>query len=63
MDWSDLAYFAFVAAVVILMMRGCGGGMCGRAIEVATIRQATNSVVMITLGRRHRSRERVVRAT
>lgn len=29
MDWSNLAYFAFVAAVFILMMRGCGGGMCG----------------------------------
>ena len=29
MDWSNLAYFAFVAAFVILMMRGCGGGMCG----------------------------------
>jgi hypothetical protein len=28
-DWSNLAYFAFLAAVVILMMRGCGGGMCG----------------------------------
>jgi hypothetical protein len=28
-DWSDFAYFAFVAAAVILMMRGCGGGMCG----------------------------------
>ena len=29
MDWSNLAYFAVVAAFVILMMRGCGGGMCG----------------------------------
>ena len=29
MDWNTLAYFAFVAAFVILMMRGCGGGMCG----------------------------------
>lgn len=30
MDWSsNLAHFAFVAAVVILMMRGCGGGACG----------------------------------
>jgi hypothetical protein len=28
-DWSNLAYLAFVAAFVILMMRGCGGGMCG----------------------------------
>ena len=29
MDWNNLAYFAFVAAFVILMMRRCGGGMCG----------------------------------
>ena len=29
MDWSDLAYLAFVGAVVILMMRGCGSGICG----------------------------------
>jgi hypothetical protein len=28
-DWSNLAYFAFLAAVVILMMRGCSGGVCG----------------------------------
>jgi hypothetical protein len=27
--WSNLAYFALLAAFVILMMRGCGGGMCG----------------------------------
>jgi len=29
MDWSNLAYFAFLAALVILMMRGCGASMCG----------------------------------
>lgn len=29
MDWSNLAYFAMLAAFVIPMMRGCGGGMCG----------------------------------
>ena len=29
MDWNNLAYFAFVTVFVILMMRGCGGGMCG----------------------------------
>lgn len=29
MDWSNLAYFALLAGFVILMMRGCGGGMCG----------------------------------
>jgi len=28
-DWSNLAYFAFIAAFVVLMMRSCGGGMCG----------------------------------
>jgi hypothetical protein len=28
-DWSNLAYFALLAGFGFLMMRGCGGGICG----------------------------------